>query len=322
VSHNLSLKKVALFGTGTMGREYSKVLGKQEVPFSIVGRSEAGVQKFFSDTAIEALPGGVASWKKHGDTDIKSAIVAVSLEELSQTAIDLMDCGVQNILLEKPGGINIEDIRKVKHKADATGAKVWIGYNRRFYASVLKAQEIIKEDGGVKSFHFEFTEWTHVILDQVKSEAVKSNWFLANSSHVLDMAFLLGGFPKKLESFTAGGCDWHPDAAVFAGSGVSEQDALFSYQANWLAPGRWSVEILTQNNRLIFRPLEKLQVQRPKSVSIDFIDIDDHLDTEFKPGLFKQTELFLKGSTHSNFVTIDNHLNNVVRYFQKIVHPH
>ena len=34
-------------------------------------------------------------------------------------------------------------------------ANVFVAYNRRFYASVLKAQEIIEEDGGVTSFNFE-----------------------------------------------------------------------------------------------------------------------------------------------------------------------
>ena len=38
-----------------------------------------------------------------------------------------------------------------------------VGFNRRFYSSVLKAKDIIHEDGGVKSFFFEFTEWSHVI---------------------------------------------------------------------------------------------------------------------------------------------------------------
>lgn len=321
MSNNLSLQNVVLFGVGAMGREYSKVLNQLGVKFSVIGRSEEGVQKFFSDTGIKALSGGVMGWKNHGNTKIQSAILAVSLEELSQAAIDLMGCGVQNILMEKPGGINIEEISRVKNKADATGAKVWVAYNRRFYASVLRAQEIIDEDGGVKSFHFEFTEWPHIVLDQIKSEVVKKNWFLANSTHVVDIAFLLGGVPKKLKSFTAGGSPWYPTATIFAGSGVSEIGALFSYQANWLAPGRWAIEVLTINNRLIFRPLEKLQVQRSKSTAIDFLEIDDRLDKEFKPGLYKQTELFLQGSNHNNFLKIDKHLENAIRHFQIIERP-
>jgi predicted dehydrogenase len=319
--NNLNSQQVVLFGIGTIGREYCRILQDLGVDFTAVGNSATGVENFISETGIQALPGGVKGWKKNGDSDIKSAIVAVNLEELAQTAIDLMENGFENILLEKPGGMNSEEIRRVKEKAHDTRAKVWIAYNRRFFASVLKAQEIILQDGGVKSFNFEFTEWPHKVLSSGANEVAKKNWFLVNSTHVVDMAFLLGGFPEKLESFTVGGCDWHPDAAIFAGSGVSELGALFSYQANWLAPGRWSVEILTLKNRLVFRPLEKLQVQKPKSVAIEFVKIDDQLDVDFKPGFFKQTELFLQGANHDNFVSIEQHYDHVTRYFQKIGYP-
>jgi predicted dehydrogenase len=198
MSNNLSSQKVAVFGVGSVGKEYCKILQQLGVDFSVVGRSATGVESFTSETGITALPNGVKGWKGHGDLSTKSAIVAVNLEELAQVAIDLMDCGIRNILLEKPGGINAEEIKRVKDKAKATGTKAWIAYNRRFYASVLKAQEIIRNDGGVKSFNFEFTEWPHIILDKVKSEAAKNNWFLVNSTHVVDMAFLLGGFPENM----------------------------------------------------------------------------------------------------------------------------
>ena len=40
-------------------------------------------------------------------------------------------------------------------------------------------------------------------------------------------------------------------AALVAGAGVTENGALFSYHANWEAPGRWSVEIMTKKRRLM-----------------------------------------------------------------------
>jgi len=321
MSNNLNSTQIVLFGVGAVGKEYCRVLKQLGSNFLVVGRSVTGVNKFISETGIHGLSGGVEAWKTNKATDAKFAIVAVNLEELAQTTIDLMDCGIRNILVEKPGGINSEEITRVKDKAKATGSNVWIAYNRRFYASVLKAQEIIRDDGGVKSFNFEFTEWPHTILGGGVSENAKKNWFLVNSTHVLDTAFLLGGFPEKLESFTLKGCDWHPKSAIFAGSGISKLGALFSYQANWLAPGCWSVEVLTLNNRLIFKPLEKLQVQKPKSVTTEFIEIDDQLDKEFKPGFFKQTELFLNGGKHNNFLSIEKHYENVINYYQKIGYP-
>ncbi len=321
MSDNLNSAHPVLFGVGPIGKEYCKILQQLGSDFHVVGRSVTGVNQFISETGIHAFSGGVEGWKTNRAPDTKFAIVAVNLEELAQTTLDLMDCGIRNILIEKPGGINAEEIGRVKDKAKATKSNVWIAYNRRFYASVLKAQEIIRNDGGVKSFNFEFTEWPHTILEGGFSESAKRNWFLVNSTHVLDTAFLLGGYPEKLESFALEGCDWHPESAIFSGSGISEIGALFSYQANWLAPGRWSVEVLTPNNRLIFRPLEKLQVQKPKSVTTEFIEIDDHLDREYKPGFFKQTELFLKGGEHNNFLSVDKHYENVTKYFLKIGYP-
>ena len=320
MSDNLSSKKVVIFGTGKMGVEYSKVIQHLGVNFSVVGRSEAGVERFYTETGIRAIPHGFSAWRKKYKGDVEFAIVAVSVEELSETTINLMDIGVKKILLEKPAGLNTEEVKLVRDKAEETGTNIIIGYNRRFYASVLKAQEIIQKDGGVESFNFEFTEWVHTIPDHIKAE-VKQNWFLANSTHVADLAFFLGGEPKYMASFTAGGCDWHPAATIFCGAGVTCDGALFSYQANWFAPGRWSAEFLTCQHRLILRPLEKLHVQFPKSVAVELLAIDDRLDIDFKPGLYKQTDFFLRDVDHPNFITIDKHYEHVVNHYQKMVNP-
>ena len=78
---------------------------------------------------------------------------------------------------------------------------------------------------------------------------------------MVDLAFNLGGIPKELSSFTAGSLDWHPSAAVFSGAGISENGAPFNYRANWESAGRWGVEVLTKEHKLILRPMEKLQIQ-------------------------------------------------------------
>ncbi|MBN2570162.1 MAG: Gfo/Idh/MocA family oxidoreductase [Deltaproteobacteria bacterium] len=316
----MSGKKAVLFGAGNMGLEYSKILEHVGVDYSVVGRSVTGVERFNGLTGLRAVSGGFPGWERQRDSNVEYAIVAVSVEELSPMTMNLMDCGVRKILLEKPAGLNAGEIKQIRDKAEETGTKIIVGYNRRFYASVLKAQEIIRKEGGVQSFNFEFTEWVHLIPEGIHN-AVKRNWFLANSTHVIDMAFFLGGRPKEIKSFVSGGCDWHPAATVFSGAGISENGALFSYQANWFAPGRWGVEILTKDSRLIFRPLEKLQIQRNRSVAIDFVEIDDRLDRDFKPGLFRQTEFFLNDVEHPNFITIDEHYDNVVNYYQKIIEP-
>ena len=74
-------------------------------------------------------------------------------------------------------------------------------------------------------------------------------WFLQNSSHVIDLAFFIGGHPTDLKSFVSAGASWHPSGTVFSGAGVTSSNALFSYNANWDSAGRWWVEFLTKENR-------------------------------------------------------------------------
>jgi len=64
--------------------------------------------------------------------------------------------------------------------------------------------------------------------------------------------------------------------------------------------------------------MEKLQVQLNRSVSIDVVDIDDEIDIEFKPGLYRQTEGFLKGGASDNFIEITEHYEHVTKTYAEI----
>lgn len=303
------MNKILLVGAGNMAKEYAKVLTAQEVDFLTVGRSVKGCEDFKDVTGKEAIAGGLQVFLQENDTDIERAIVSVGLEELASTTLELIHGGFKHILVEKPGGMTEEELALLHEAAKETDANVLIAYNRRFYASVQKAQEIIAEDGGVTSFHFEFTEWGHVISKLDKSRLAKDEWLLGNSSHVIDMAFFLGGKPKDFHSYSQGKVDWGNTSAVYTGAGISDTGALFSYCANWNAPGRWSVEVLTPLHRLIFRPLEKLQIQQKGSIEIKEIEIDDELDIQYKPGLYRQVEAFLSSDKGVLLDLADQHVN-------------
>lgn len=294
---NSKPEEIVLIGSGPMAIEYAKVLKASGRNFFVVGRGKQSASTFQSETGVAVITGGVNKWLEKANTIPQTAIVAVGEKDLGTVTVTLLNKGIGKILVEKPGGFNLREIDEVAKTAKGQNAKVYVGYNRRFYASVSKAKEIIEGDGGVKSFAFEFTEWSHVISDLSKAPGVKEQWFLHNSTHVLDMAFFLGGWPQELFPYHTGSLPWHPSGSVFSGSGVSENGALFSYQANWEAPGRWAVEVLTNQHRLIFKPLEKLFVQNIGSVAVEEILLDDTLDILFKPGLHKQVEAFLNGQS-------------------------
>ena len=107
--------------------------------------------------------------------------------------------------------------------------------------------------------------------------------------------------------------DWHPSGCIYSGAGISETGALFSYQANWQAPGRWIIEILTRFHRLYFKPMETLQIQNIGSVKVEPVQLDDSIDKEYKPGFYRQVEFFLSDDFH-RLCTLEEqcaHMNNL-----------
>ncbi|MDP1725462.1 MAG: gfo/Idh/MocA family oxidoreductase [Bacteroidota bacterium] len=306
-----------IIGTGLMSREYAKVLKALNKEFIAIGKGEENCALFEKEYSVKTIRGGLNDFLKTKPPIPESVIVGVGIEALTETTIALLNYGIGKILLEKPGVGYASEITAVSELVKEQNAHVLLAYNRRFYSSVIQAQKIIKDDGGVVSFNFEFTEWSHLIRNLKKHKTEHHNWFLGNSTHVIDTAFYLGGNPKELCAFFKGGLDWHPASSVFAGAGVSENNALFSYQANWEGPGRWVIELITPIHRLIFKPMETLQIQNIGSVAVEPVLVDDHLDKEFKPGIYLQTETFIKGD-YSRFCSVQDQKNMIEKYYNKM----
>lgn len=310
------LNSVLLIGCGYMGQEYCKVLKALQVDFVVVGRGESSAKEFYDKTGVMPCLGGIDCFINRQDVLPRYAIIAVNVEELCETMKLLLTAGVKKILVEKPGAVCYEQIQELKSLAEQNQADVFVAYNRRFYSSVRKAKELIVGDGGVSSFRFEFTEWSHKILGLNKSPTALNQWFLCNSTHVVDLAFYLGGMPERVSSYTAGSLDWYGKASSFSGAGVTHDGTSFSYYADWESAGRWSVEILTKKRKLILCPLEELHCQSRGSLSVDKIEIDDTLDRQFKPGLYLQTKAFLNGETDI-LLSLTQHVE-LCKTYQKI----
>ena len=280
-----------------MAIEYAKVLKSQNQEFFAVGNTAIGAANFEKEVNQEVILGGVELWLKNNsylDYSAFKVIVAVNEDLLGQISRCLLNAGFRDILVEKPGGLDSNDIKEVQSLAAANAANVYIAYNRRFFSSVLKVKELIANDGGIKSFNFEFTEWGHIVKSLPQNKEILNEWFIQNSSHVIDLAFHIGGSPIEMKSFVSGGEGWHPKGTIFSGAGITDKNALFSYNANWGSAGRWWVEFLTGENRYLMKPMEQLFVQKRGSISVERIELEDDLDARFKPGLYKQVEAFLK----------------------------
>jgi len=303
---------VLLVGPGNIGLDYAKVLKSFDINLNVVGRSINSSKNFYEKTGIRVDSRGLENYIKDNPEPPEYAIVAVNENQLCNSTLSLIHYGVKNILVEKPGGLNHQELRRIATAGINTN--IYIGYNRRFYQSVKKCREFIKDTNKPVHTTFEFTEWVHDIdFNHYTKEELK-RFFLCNSSHVVDLAFHLIGTPAYLDSNTADGLDWHPSAAIFSGSGKTVKNNLFTYNANWISAGRWGIEITLEDYKLILKPLEKLYIQKKGSLDLEEVKLDK-IDTDYKAGLYSQIKSFFEKDT-KYLCSIEEQCNNFYLYYK------
>lgn len=298
---------VLLVGAGPMAQAYAQVLKSLGTRFAVAGRGAASAQAFEAATGFRAGTGALDAQLQALPRPLGKAVVAVSAANLTETTLALIEAGARDLLVEKPAGLTPAEVARLADAARAAKAHVAIAYNRRFYAATRAARAMIAEDGGPLSVKFDFTEATRRIEALRKDPRELAAWFYGNSTHVVDLAFHLAGEPEWLEADSEGGLAWHPAGAVFAGHGRTRRGALASWHADWLAPGRWGVEVMTARRRLVLQPMEELFVQVHGSFALAPAEIDYAIDKAFKPGLHAQVAAWLDATEPESFLLVEEH---------------
>lgn len=313
-------KKVFLIGTGQMAIDYFAVLKDQNYDTTVIGRGEESAIKFESKTGVKPFVGGLQEYISNNSLPANAyVIIATGTEALMPSLLLALQAGAYKVLIEKPAAISIEELIENEEKLKLYSNNVFVAYNRRFYASVLEAQKMIEEDGGLQTMHFEFTEWAHKIEPLAKAPGVKENWFFANSTHVVDLAFYLAGKPTQWQGYSkAGDLKWH-SKVNFTGAGITDKGVLFSYLSNWESAGRWAIELLTEKRRIYLKPMESISVQEKGTVVVIEHKFDDSLDLQFKPGLMKQVEAYLNDD-ENNLLNVKEHLFMAREVYSKIIY--
>jgi predicted dehydrogenase len=285
---------------------------------TVVGRGKESAEVFQSKTGITPILGGFEDYLINNPLSKEDFLVlAVGTEMLMPLLKLLANQDFNCVLVEKPGAISIDELLENQELLKSIQKKVFVAYNRRFYSSVLESKKLIEEDGGLESMHFEFTEWAHKIEPLKKALGVKENWFFANSTHVVDLAFFIAGQPKDWCSYSKeGSLTWHPKSN-FSGAGVTDLGVIFSYISNWESAGRWGIELLTKKRRIYLKPLEGVQIQVKGTLNLIEHKIDNSLDLKYKPGLYLQMESFLNQS--ENTLTLEAHFRLAEKVYKKIL---
>ena len=309
---------IAIIGAGAMAIEHYKVLKALGEEPLVFGRGASSADAFAKLTGHRPFTGDLADNLAACSEQITHAIIAVNVDQLAPVTTAVLDYGVDYVLLEKPGGVDPSEVTNLaKHdKAD----RVRIAYNRRFLPSTITMQNAILEDGGVTSFHFEFNENIPLIQSLTQHpDRVKENWFYANSTHVTDLAFFLGGRKGILDANIVeaakieGDLTAKPANARFAGCG-SFDGTVFSYLADWSSAGRWGLEVCTPKRRLIMKPIETVQAINRGSFGMAPVELIGGEPEGVKPGFYNMINIFITDADHEDMLTLKDQVTRVAAY--------
>lgn len=304
-----------IIGTGPMAQDYAEVLTALKKDFTVIGRGAHSAEKFAEKLGVRPFVGGLAVFlEAEKFTADDAVIIATGTENLMEALTMSLLSGAGKILIEKPAALSVEELLANSDFLKSYENQVFVAYNRRFYASVVETMKLIEEDGGLENMHFEFTEWAHRIEPLEKAPGVKENWFFANSTHVVDLAFFLAGKPEDWCAYAkAGQLTWH-NKTKFSGAGITENGVLFSYNSNWESAGRWAIELMTSKRRIYLKPLEGIQIQVKGSIQIENHEFDVTCEKQFKPGLYEQVRHFFEKP--NSLKTIANQIEDAEIYLK------
>ena len=68
--------------------------------------------------------------------------------------------------------------------------------------------------------------------------------------------------------------------------------------------------MFTNEGKYVLCPLEKLQFQEKGSIALQPVEIDDVLDQEYKPGLYRMVNEFLN-EENSSLCSLNDQINNL-----------
>ena len=307
------MKNALIIGPGHMGLMYLEVLSHLKFNIFIMGRSEDSFKNFDTDLKY------IKVISANGLLDIEKEkfdliINCVSVDNLATVTKQLLKLSSKKYLIEKPGALELNQLKEIENLAKAKNKEIFIAYNRRFYGSVLETKKISNMDGGILSCDFDFTEWPSKFLDEGFSDKTLGEWFLANSTHVIDTVFYLIGKPDLINFISKRGIDWSNSPSIMTGSGLSVNQIPFSFHSNWESAGNWKIQIYTPKRKIILSPMEDFKYVLKDTNEIIEQDRTE-IDREFKPGLMKMVKSILDGN-NSSICSLSDHINNYVYYLK------
>lgn len=299
-------------GYGNMGRQYVRALKQLGVSRIRVCSKLNEPDELHSIAGVRTVTGGYQRLTEEALPG-ELAIIATPEKDLRGAASHMVSLGYRRMLIEKPVSLYAREIEQLASEMDARDVYAAVAYNRVAYPSFHEVSSLAHDEGGITSCVYTFTEFIHRINPKHYSIEIMRRWGVANSLHVMSMAHGLVGMPRSWNCYRSGAISWHPNGAVFVGSGISDFGIPFAYHADWGSLGRWSIEVHTRSASYRLCPLEK--AFRKSSMSGEWEELTlDTVDPGIKTGFIEQVATILSSPSERIIHLLD--LKDAIRLTQ------
>ncbi len=241
------------------------------------------------------------------------AIVLCSTTKSIPKILELLIKHKKPILVEKPVSVGIKYLAKFK----ITSPKfVKVGFNRRFYSTILKAKKFVKKSKGQVFCNMKLPE----IVKEKNSKNKKFNQIFENTIHGIDALRYIFGDLKIIHKEKIRLKNFDSSRFVIL---KSKRKHLCSIIINSNSPDNFSLEIENGSKRFLLRPFEKYKIYKgltvvepsmkypvrsyvPKLIENGHV-FNEGKNFDLKPGFFEQATDFYKiilGKNSSNSATL------------------
>jgi predicted dehydrogenase len=129
--------RLAIIGCGLIGAKRAAAAVSHEIVV-VCDRDRARAEKLAGQTGARA----VLDWREAINAEVEAVVVATTHDQLAPVALAAVERG-RHVLVEKPAGRHVDEVRPIAQAAAARGLVAKVGYNHRFHPAFQKAREIV-----------------------------------------------------------------------------------------------------------------------------------------------------------------------------------
>jgi predicted dehydrogenase len=288
---NILSAKIGFIGAGSIARAHILAsIAAGFIPTAICGKNLSVRAKALS----MEIPG--LEYFDNVDDFLKSDLDCISILLNSDVSLRIYRTVIEQknipVLIEKPVA---QKSLELKNDLDLDRMNTLVGYNRRFYSSVIDVKEIL--DGST----FIQSQWTipEISWEKSPSSDVRHFFLLENAVHILDLFLYLHGAPNQSTFYNHNSNDFLQGSTSIH---KFEKKAIAALTISFGIPDNTSASFYASSNYYLLKPFEILKkfTDITTEPANDLTPFKRYLPTEstkwqiseddlsFKPGFLKQ----------------------------------